>query len=83
MPQVNLEDIARTVLEDRPEAFLQFMARALSIPPDEFPPYRSHLERMYDDLQRTLVELLRQVLQVRQPAMAVLTHPDADHVAIG
>src|SRR5579884_641177 len=82
MPAETMEELAKVVLEDCPDAFLQLKARALSISPEHLSQVRLPLEGIHQDLRQTIVCQLAQILKDRQLDMVVFTHPDADHSTV-
>jgi len=82
MSQASVKDIAGIVLEDRPDAFVELMARELSISPEQFATVRPRLEEMHHHLRQTFIDRLEDILEDRHLDMIILTHLDCDHTQI-
>ena len=80
MHQANVKDVVRIVLEDRPDAFLELVARELNISPEQINQVRLRLEEMHDSLRRALVDRLTEILKDRHLDMVILTHPNVDRL---
>jgi hypothetical protein len=79
MPPIRVEDLARVVLEDSPEAFLELMVRELGIPPEHLSRVRGRLEKMHDSLHQRFVHQMKEILKDRHLDILVLSHHGADH----
>ena len=82
MQPERVEDVAKTVLDDRPDAFLDFVARVLDLSPEQLSRVQQRLQEMHDDLRRTFVSQFKEVLRERNLDVVFLSRPDGDHAAM-